>query len=194
MIPKVLHHIKAAILIAAFFASCDTKYSSEEWVELNKNIDSLSVEVARDVNLTYTDSAILRAKIMAPLMKRYSQEEEPYMEMPDGVKANFFDPSGNIQSTLTANYAINFEEKDSIVIRDSVRVINKLDEEIRSDEMIWIKEKRKIYSDKNVRIRIRDEKILIGKGFESNETFTKYRIKNLTGTINLKDENNEQDE
>lgn len=191
MIPKVLHYIKAAILIAAFFASCNTEYSSEEWLELNKNIDSLSVETAKDVKLVYSDSAILRAKIYAPIMKRYADSENPYMEMPDGVKANFFDPNGNIQSTLTANYAINYEEKDSIVIRDSVRVVNKLDEEIKSDEMIWIKEKRKIYSDKNVRIRIRDEKILIGKGFESNETFTKYRIKNLTGTINLKDEQSE---
>lgn len=191
MIPKVLQHIKAAIFIAAFFASCDTKYSSDEWLELNKSIDSLSVETAKDVKLIYSDSAILRAKIYAPIMKRYADSENPYMEMPNGVKANFFDPRGDIQSTLTANYAINFEEKDSLVIRDSVRVVNKLDEEIKTDEMIWIKEERRIYSDKNVRIRIRDEKILIGKGFESNETFTKYRIKNLTGTINLKDEQGE---
>jgi hypothetical protein len=60
------------------------------------------------------------------------------------------------------------------------------DEEIRTDELYWDKTKRFIYSDKNVRIRIRDEKILLGEGFESNETFTRYKIKQLTGVVNLK--------
>lgn len=145
----------------------------------------MSVEIAENVKIIYTDSAVLRAKIFAPVMKRYPTAEDPYLEMPDGVKANFFDALGVIQSSLAAQYAVNYEEKDMIIIRDSVRVINKHDEEIKTDELIWLKKERRIYSEKPVRIRVRDEKILIGEGFESNETFTKYSIKKLTGTIKI---------
>ena len=185
--------IKAVIIIAAFFISCNSKYSSEELLNLNALKDSLSVEVAENVKIIYSDSAILRAKVFAPLMKRFPTAADPYLEMPSGVKANFFDGNGDIQSSLTANYAINYESKDIIIIRDSVRVINIHDEEIKTDELNWLKKERRIYSDKPVRIRIRDEKILIGEGFESNETFTKYSITKLTGTIKLTDkENHEQ--
>ena len=189
---KTLIHIKAAILIAAFFFSCQSEYSSEELVDLAAVEDSLSVETARDVQITYTDSAILRAKIFAPTMKRFPKAEEARTEMPDGVSAQFFGPSGDIQSRLTANYAISYDDEERILMRDSVRVVNKFDEEIKSDELIWDKEERRIYSDKGVRIRIRDEKILIGQGFESNESFTKYRIKRLTGTIRINEENQDE--
>ncbi len=182
---KTLIHIKAAIIIVAFLVSCQSEYSSDELVDFAVIADSLSVETARDVKIVYTDSAVLRAKIFAATMKRFPQAEQAKTEMPDGVKAQFYGPSGQIQSTLTANYAISYDDEERIVMRDSVRVLNSSDEEIKTDEMIWDKEERRIYSDKGVRVRIRDEKILIGEGFDSNESFTKYRIKRLTGTIRL---------
>ncbi|MFY0644860.1 MAG: LPS export ABC transporter periplasmic protein LptC [Bacteroidia bacterium] len=191
---KKLIYIKAVILVTAFLFSCNTKYSSEELVHLAEHADSLSVETATDVEIVYTDSAILRAKIFAPTMKRFPSNENPYTEMPDGVRAQFFGPSGEIQSTLTANYAISEDDKDVITIKDSVRVINKYDEEIKSNELIWEKETRRIYSNKPVRIRVRNEKILIGEGFESNESFTKYTIKRLTGTIRITEENQDEEE
>lgn len=190
---KILLYIKAAVLIAAFFVSCDSKYSSEQLVDLTHIKDSLSVETGTDVTINYTDSAVLRARIFAPLMQRFPTAKEPYIEMSEGVKADFYDPSGEVQSSLVANYAINYELKEMIIIRDSVRVINKRDEEIKTEELIWDKKARKVYSDKPVRIRERDEKILIGEGFESNETFTKYTIKKLTGTINIKENDNKED-
>ena len=191
---KTLIYIKAVILITAFLFSCNTKYSSEELVNLAEHADSLSVETATDVEIVYTDSAILRAKIFAPIMKRYPAKDSPYTEMPAGVSAQFFGPNGGIQSTLTANYAISEDSKDVITIKDSVRVINKFDEEIKSNELIWDKESRRIYSSKPVRIRVRNEKILIGEGFESNESFTKYAIKKLTGTIRISEENQDEEE
>ncbi|MBR9861640.1 LPS export ABC transporter periplasmic protein LptC [bacterium] len=183
---------KAVILVAAFFVSCDSKYSADDLADLAKTDEALSVETATGVSIVYTDSGIMRAKIFAPLMKRYPDAEDPYLEMPDGVKAVFYNERGEVQSTLVGNYAINYEAKDLITIRDSVRVVNKNDEEIKSDELHWDKKERKIYSDKDVRIRERNEKILYGKGFESNETFTKYRIKQLTGTVLINQEGEDE--
>jgi LPS export ABC transporter protein LptC len=183
-----LNNLKAAILIAAFFVACKPSHTADELKNLNEQKDSLSVEVATDVKIVYTDSAILRAKIFAPLMKRFPDKTDPYLEMPSGIKANFYNEFGEIQSSLSAQYAINYEKKDIIEIRDSVRVINKNDEEIKTDELIWDKKQRLVYSDKPVRVRIRNEKIIMAEGFESDETFIRYKFKKVTGIVYLDEE------
>ena len=182
--------LKAVIVtIAAFFMACSEDSKSVEDMEgLKARRDSLTVEIAHDVIITYTDSAILRAKISAPLMKRFPDKDDPRLEMPIGVKANFFNPMGEIQSSLTAKYAMHYEKDDRIEIRDSVVVINKNDEEIKTDELIWDKKKRRVTSNKPVRVRIRNEKIIKAEGFESDETFINYKFKKVTGIVYLDEE------
>jgi LPS export ABC transporter protein LptC len=179
----------AIVLIAAFFMACGNEQAEiDQQSELNEKRDSLSVEIARDVTITYTDSAILRAKISAPMMKRFPDKDNPRLEMPEGVHADFYDGEVEVQSSLTANYAMHFEKEDRIEIRDSVRVINKNDEEIKTDELIWDKKKRRVTSDKPVRVRIRNEKIIKAQGFESDESFMNYTFKKVTGVVYLNDD------
>jgi LPS export ABC transporter protein LptC len=178
----------AVVLTAAFLVSCSGEHTVKELEEHNKERDSLSVEVARDVKITYTDDAILRAKIAAPVMRRFPDKENPRLEMPKGVKANFFDEYGDIQSSLTARYAMHYQLDDRIEIRDSVVVINKNDEEIKTDELIWDKKLRRVTSDKPVRVRIRNEKIIKAEGFESDETFMNYKFTKVTGIVYLDEE------
>ena len=181
------YSMKAAIvIIAAFLFACQSEtHSVADMEEINAQRDSLNVEIAEDVEITYTDSAILRAKIMAPLMKRFPSKEDPKLEMPNGVKATFYDGIGEVTSTLNARYAIHFEKEDRIEIRDSVNVLNRNDEEIKTDELIWDKKKRRVTSDKPVRVRIRDEKIIMAEGFESDESFLNYKFTKVTGIVYL---------
>lgn len=185
---KKLYILKAAVLLAAFLVSCNSEEIQTSIEDYQQMKDSLSVETAHHVEIVYTDSAILRAKIRAELMQHFPNEKDPFLLMSDGVKADFYNPFGEIQSSLTANSAKSYDRKDIIEIRDSVRVINKNDEEIKSDELIWDKRKRRIYSDKHVRVRIRDEKIIMAEGFESDETFIKYKLKKITGVVYLEED------
>ena len=65
---------------------------------------------------------------------------------------------------------------------------DKNDEEIKTDELIWDKKKRTVTSDKPVRVRIRNEKIIKAEGFESDETFMSYKLKKVTGIVYLDEE------
>ena len=181
---------KAAILsIAAFLFSCGNDSSEiADMSERNGIRDSLTVEIAQDVAITYTDSAILRATIAAPLMKRFPDKENPRLEMPEGVHAVFFDGIGDTSSVLDAKYAMHYEKDDRIEIRDSVVVLNRNDEEITTDELIWDKKKRTVTSDRLVRVRIRNEKIIKAEGFESDESFLNYKFKKVTGIVYLDEE------
>ncbi|MBT8327309.1 MAG: LPS export ABC transporter periplasmic protein LptC [Bacteroidia bacterium] len=188
MVLDKIFGIAMIFMIIAILFGCNPSQTKEELADMNELLDSLSVEVAKDVKIVYTDSAILRAKIFAPVMKRYPDKDNPSLEMPEGVNAKFYNEYGEIQSSLSARYAINYEKRDVIEIRDSVRVINKNDEEIKTDELIWDKKNRTVVSDKPVRVRIRDEKIIMAEGFESDETFIKYTFKKVTGIVYLDEE------
>jgi LPS export ABC transporter protein LptC len=182
-------YIQSAIVtIAAFFIGCSSNHSVDEMEAYHQLRDSLTVEVAEQVEIIYTDSAVLRAKIKAPLMKRFPDKENPKLEMPEGVNATFYNDINEVTSRLTAKYAIHNEKEDIIEIRDSVIVVNKNDEEIRTDELIWDKKNRRVTSDKPVRVRIRDEKIIKAEGFESDEDFLNYKFTKVTGIVYLDEE------
>jgi len=183
------YRTKAAVVFtAAFFMACTTDRTMGELSEHNARKDSATIEIAHEVTITYTDSATLRAIISAPVMKRFPEKDNPRLEMPEGVRATFFDGIGDTSSRLFARYAMHYEKEDRIEIRDSVRVLNRKDEEIKTDELIWDKKKRRVTSDKPVRVRIRDEKIIMAEGFESDESFLNYTFTKVTGVVYLDEE------
>lgn len=176
----------AAGIIGLFFYSCQTTTPSE-LKQFAEKADSLSVETAYDVKIRYTDSAILKATIEAPVMTNHPTAADPYMEMPEGLKANFYDKTGAKESFLSANYGINYTEKRLIQLRSDVLVINEKGEELHSEELFWDQAKQKIYTNKMVKI-IRDGETIRGQGLESNENFTKYRILKPVGQVKVKDQ------
>ena len=68
----------------------------------------------------------------------------------------------------------------------NVVVVNEKGEKLNTEHLIWEEEGDRITSDAFVKITTADE-ILMGEGLESNQSFTKYRIKKIKGTIRLKD-------
>jgi len=176
-----LYFISITFLLV--FISC--KKDIEKVKKVSKIRSNLGVERATDVAISYTDSGYLKAKIFSPLMERYPQKTEPYMEMRKGVKGYFYNRDGEAESSLTANYAISYENKKIIEVRDNVHVKNIRNEELETEKLIWDQKTELIYTDNFIKLKTDDE-ILYGTGFEANQTFTRYRIKNLTGRVSIK--------
>jgi len=152
----------------------------------------LSVETAKDVTIRYTDSARLKAIITAPLMERYPEAEKPYLEMTEGLHAEFYNKNGQVVNWLRANYGIHYETDKTIELRDEVQVRNVYDEQLESEELFWDQATKTIHTDKFVKIKRQDE-LIYGEGFESNETFTKYKIIKPSGRVKLKEVESEGD-
>lgn len=182
---KNRHPLLLILLVAGFFVQCRTADKSDIESYL-KQTEDLSVEKVENVVIRYTDSAMLKAKIVAPEMIRYPNKNEPYTEMPKGLFATFYDSKGQVDSKLSAAYGINYEQKKLIKLTDSVRVVNVKGEELKSEELFWDQQEKRIYTNKFVRI-VRNGETLRGDGFESNETFTKYRILRPAGPVTVKD-------
>ncbi|MCB9261122.1 MAG: LPS export ABC transporter periplasmic protein LptC [Flavobacteriales bacterium] len=171
------------LTITGFLLSCRNARKGE-LDRLQQQLEDLSIERAENVTVQYNDSAKLKAIINTPLLIRFPQKKEPYTEMPKGLNATFFNTEGKEDSKISAAYGINYEIQKLIKLKDSVRVYNQQGEELKCEELYWNQKTKKIYTQTFVKI-VRDGETLRGKGFESNETFTKWRILKPAGSVSV---------
>lgn len=142
------------------------------------------VERAEDVEILYSDSAQVRVRITGPTMLQYLDRREPRQEFPDGVSVNFFGPGGSVTSQLDAHYGLRLENKNEVIVRDSVVWQSVEGEKIETEELIWDERSRKIYTKKFVVITRPDE-IIYGYGFEADQDFTYSRINAIEGRLRV---------
>lgn len=146
------------------------------------------LEFGKDVELFYSDSAILKFVLKAPVLERYVEKKDSsYVEFPKGAIVQFFDAKGNPDTKMTCNYAIQYEKSDVICAKKNVEVFNRNGDKLNTEILWWDKKSKKVYTNAFVKIQTPEE-IIYGDGLESNEDFTKYRILNIKGTLNVKDE------
>jgi LPS export ABC transporter protein LptC len=143
------------------------------------------IETAREVRVIYSDSANVKVILDAGLLERYSGDD-PRLEMSEGVHVQFLDNRGNVTSELRSRRAVSHEKTDLMEARDDVVVVNERNETLNTEHLIWNKENETITTEEFVKITTEDE-IIFGHGLESNQDFTKYRIKNIKGTIDIED-------
>ena len=116
-------------------------------------------EVAYDVELLYSDSAIVRVRVKAPLMYRYLDNNNPRAEFPEGVRVDFYSNSGQTEGYLTSKYAIRFDDLQQVNVRDSVVWQNQRDERLESEELTWDERSRQVSTKKVVKFTRPDEVI-----------------------------------
>lgn len=171
-------------LALAFLLLISCQQNSMEDVRSLTNIDEGPVLLINEARIIYTDSARLKAKLDAGVVEKYMEEEDQREIYKEGVYVEFYDPKGNLSSTLSAQKATRFLEKDLTEIEDDVVVVNADGDSLSTEFLVWNNAENRIYSEKKVRVRTSDE-IIHSDGFESNVSFTNYRFKNITGTITL---------
>lgn len=168
-------------LICLFSISCENDLAE---VREAVSKDKLQMEVAKDVEMLYSDSAIVKARVAAPLMHRFLDKRDPRQEFPEGLRVEFLTPKGRVQSYLTAKFAIRYENKNEVIVRDSVVWKSPNQERLETEELIWDEQKEKVYSNKFVKITKPDEKIY-GYGFEANQDFTRWKINAIEGELKV---------
>lgn len=145
--------------------------------------DALNVETGKDVEILYSDSAVVRVRILSPTLLRYVDRNDPRQEFPDGVKIIFFDKDKKMQSILTSKYGMRYENKGKTILRDSVVWESVNFEHLETPELIWDEHSNTIYSNKFTKITKPGE-ILYGIGFKTNQELTNWQITGPEGRFN----------
>jgi len=174
-------------LLTVFFAACENDI---EKVKLLGTHEQSPVVSASNIKMLYSDSARVEVQVTAPVMNQYVTEN-PYIEMPKGLKALFYDGMLNVKSRLSADYGVRYDKEQKMEARKNVVVVNEKGEQLNTEHLIWDERREKLLSDEFVKITRKDE-IIYGTGFEANQDFTKYKIFNIKGTISVNKEKNDK--
>ncbi len=169
------------LFLGLMFSSCESKIA-EMQRELSKQ--DLQKERIEEVEMFYSDSAIVRMRIQAPLMFNHIQAGKEKKEFPEGLKVDFFNERATVTSTLTAKYAIQHQRENRIVIQKNVVVKSVNGEMLETEELIWDELHKELYTDKAVKISTKDE-LIYGYGFRSNQEFTEWKINKVNGRFNV---------
>jgi LPS export ABC transporter protein LptC len=169
------------VLQIAAFCSC-----TNDITEVQKLTDEKPVPISttKNVEMLYSDSAQLKARITAPLRETFLGQK-PYIVFNKGIRVEFYDENQKVESVLTAKYAISYTKEDKMEARNDVEISGNNGEKLNTNHLIWDQKANKIYS--NVFSKITStERVIYGDGFESNQDFTTYKILKPKGIINLK--------
>ena len=140
---------------------------------------------ATDIDVIFSDSGYIQARITGPVVRRY-EGESPWLEFPEGFRIEMFDSAQRIETTITADYGRRSEGTRSMEARGNVIVRNIFkQEQLNTEVLVWSELNHTIRTEAPVRITT-PGKILFGDGLESNENFTNYTILKPRGEMQVK--------
>ncbi|MGA2823616.1 MAG: LPS export ABC transporter periplasmic protein LptC [Bacteroidales bacterium] len=140
---------------------------------------------AKNIEVVFSDSGKIQAKVYSILLNRYSIPE-PSMEFPCGFKVNIFDTALRTETTIMANYGKRkeytriMEAKGNVIVRNEVKK-----QQLNTEQLTWDENRRMIFTSEPVKITTLD-KIVFGKGLRSNESFSDYTILHVYGQMMVK--------
>lgn len=142
--------------------------------------------IGDSVTLLYTDSAKLKIILKANRMLMFDQNvSEPFTVMPKGVFINIMDEDEKPATTLKAGFGVRFQNTRRMEARHAVEVVNIKGEKLETERLVWDENTKRIYTDAFVKITTATQ-VIMGNGLESNQDFTKYELKEVTGILQLK--------
>lgn len=148
------------------------------------------VEVAKDIEILYSDSAIVRIKVISPTLLRHLDPNRLVDEFPDGLHVDFIENDGSVGSTLDAKKGERLNRDKKMIVRDSVVLQNVRNEKLETDELIWDEATAEVYTDKFV-IITKPEEIVYAYGFKAKQDFSQYELLQVVGRIKVQDFQNE---
>jgi LPS export ABC transporter protein LptC len=145
---------------------------------------SQPIDTTRGVEVIYSDSAIVKGKMITPLMIHYATLK-PYYKMPTGVKVIFYNINGQEDGNIVADSGINREQEQVIEFHKNVVCTNAKGETFKSDELIWDQVQKKIYSNKPVQLTTPTGDIMNGTSLTSDDKLQHPIMGNSTGAFNV---------
>ena len=98
--------------------SCKTNMKDVDAIGNRNGMPEMSGE---NVELFYSDSALLKYKVITPLYNKYNQDDKKYDEFPKGIHAELYEKDGSMVGSITSKYAKKLEDEMLWELRDQCR-------------------------------------------------------------------------
>ncbi|QTY26373.1 LPS export ABC transporter periplasmic protein LptC [Flavobacterium sp. CS20] len=163
--------------------ACDSNLNEVNKFNLEVNTPQ---GVAKNINLFFTDSGVVKANLKSPKMLDYSHEKYPYRIFPIGVEVDFFN-SDSTKNTVIADSAIVHANSNLIDMRKNVKIITSDSLVLTTSQLYWDTAKQWVFTDRNYKIRLANGTENNGTGFDSDQEFTVFNSRTNTGIQVIED-------
>ena len=171
----------ALIISLIFIISCTNDIKDIDNIITTKKTKA---EVATNVEILYSDSAVVKVRILSPTMKRYTIKGESYDEFTDGLKVEFLDKNKRVTSWLVSDYALRKDREKKIYVEKNVVLYNKRNDKLETDELVWDEGAKEVYTSRPVKISQPTKgDTSFGYGFKADQEFTRFEIKRKFSAI-----------
>lgn len=170
----------AMVMLLLFSTSCSGK--KKELGEAIVERDSMAVMETRGVTTLVSDSGIISYRIKAEEWLVYDRRRPSFWAFEKGVYLEKFDTLFQTVATIEADTAYFYDKQELWKLMGNVDIRNLKGERFSTDLLYWDQKKQRVYSDQFIRIE-QPDRIILGRGFESNQEMTVYTIHKPEGTF-----------
>ena len=166
------------LVFQALFFSCDDEISILE--KINQFSEN-PVGIAYDIRMTYTDSAVVKAILTAPLNLDFTHLSFKYSEFPEGLKIIFFN-NKNKENYLVADYGILYNQTKIVDLKGNVVLLSHDGSRLETDQMYWDSEKEWLFTEQPFTFENSNYDMAAVR-LDTNKEFSKFKTGKLTGTM-----------
>lgn len=147
--------------------------------------ETLMTTQADSLTIIISEAGKKSYRFTTPLLEDYDQAKEPYTEYRKGVFIETFksDSTQAVESSLVADYAIQFKKQDLWEAKGNVVAINAEGQKLETQQLFWNRVTHKIYSNIDSKITTAEGDVIIGTGFESDESFEVWEFRKPRGRV-----------
>ena len=179
--------VALAAVMLLLFSSCSGK--KKELGAAITERDSLPVMDTRGVESLVSDSGVISYRLSAEEWLVYDKKTPSYWSFEKGVYVEKFDSLFQVEASIKADTAYYYDKQKLWKLIHNVHIQNQKGENFDTELLYWDQNKKRVYSDKAVRVEQVD-RIIYAEGFESNEQMTKYTFFKVNNTVFYVDEEN----
>lgn len=165
--------------LAAILWSCSNEV--KDIVNKDTNPEKVPTVISRNVSTLISDSGVTRYRITAKLWNIFQEAQSPYWNFPNGLKLEQLNPTTFApEASVSCDSATFITDLQLWRLDRNVIVCNILKDTMWTQQLFWDQRRQEIRSDSFIHIR-KQNRIIEGTGFNSNETFTNYEIRQVSG-------------
>jgi LPS export ABC transporter protein LptC len=169
-----------AVVSSFFCLSCSNK--DKQLGPAVTSRDSTSVITTRGVDMLISENGVIRYHVIAEEWKIFDKMKPPFYSMEQGVLLEILDTLMQVESKLVADTAYYMIDDELWHLISNVHAENIRNEEFDTPELFVNNRNNRMYSDSIIHIK-QEKQILVGRGFNSNQSLTEYTINKTEGVF-----------
>ncbi len=167
---------------ATLLCACDEKPKGGD----ESVYDKLMTEYSENRMIITTENGQKKYEFFTPLLEGYTAGKEPYREFRKGIRISTFtaDSLSTVDVTITANYAIYYENRKLWEAKGDVVVVKADGKRLYTEQLFWNATTKKIYSNVDTKI-VQPDGLFFVSGFVSDEEFRYWSAREADGHMEV---------